>query len=191
MANDADPSLRSVPSPSLQSEQGLLPGPARRVFVVAALVTVVLDLITKLIAEATLLRTPGISVFGDWFQLRLVYNQGAAFGLHVGPYSRWIFFTVAVVAVFVLTRMSRTSPAADHFRQLALGLVAGGAAGNLIDRIRSARGVVDFLDVGIGAHRWPTFNLADIAVSCGALALAVSLWREDATRPEPESASAA
>ena len=103
---------------------------------------------TKIIAEATLLRTPGIAVLGDWFQLRLVYNQGAAFGLHLGPYSRWIFLTVAVVAVFVLHRMSRTSPLGDSFRQLALGLVAGGAAGNLIDRIRSERGVVDFLDVG-------------------------------------------
>ena len=69
------------------------PGAERRVFWTAAVVTVVLDLITKLIAEATLLRTPGISVLGDWFQLRLVYNQGAAFGLHVGPYSRWIFFS--------------------------------------------------------------------------------------------------
>jgi signal peptidase II len=167
------------------------PGAERRVFVWAALGTVVLDLITKLIAEATLLRTPGVSVFGDWFQLRLVYNQGAAFGLHVGPYSRWIFFTVALVAVFVLTRMSRGGPPGDRFRQLALGLVAGGAIGNLIDRIRSPRGVVDFLDVGVGALRWPTFNVADIAVSCGAIALAISLWREDARRPEPESASAA
>jgi signal peptidase II len=166
-------------------------GPSRRLFVVAATVTVVLDLITKIIAEATLLRTPGVSVIGDWFQLRLVYNPGAAFGLHVGPYSRWIFFVVALVAVFVLARMSRSSPATDRFRQLALGLVAGGAAGNLIDRVRSSRGVVDFLDVGIGALRWPTFNVADIAVSCGAIALAISLWREDARRPEPESASAA
>jgi signal peptidase II len=91
--------------------------------------------------------------------------------------------------VFVLARLSRSSPA-DRFRQLALGLVAGGAAGNLIDRVRSARGVVDFLDVGIGAHRWPTFNVADIAVSCGALALAVSLWREDARRAETESVPA-
>jgi signal peptidase II len=165
----------------------LISGSERRVFVWAALGTVVLDLITKLIAEATLLRTPGVSVFGDWFQLRLVYNQGAAFGLHVGPYSRWIFFTVALVAVFVLARMSRSSPIGDRFRQLAL--VAGGAVGNLIDRIRSARGVVDFLDVGVGALRWPTFNVADIAVSCGAIALAISLWREDARRPEPESAS--
>jgi signal peptidase II len=166
-------------------------GRERRVFAWAALGTVVLDLITKLIAEATLLRTPGVSVFGDWFQLRLVYNPGAAFGLHVGPYSRWIFFTVAVIAVFVLNRMSRGSPAGDRFRQLALGLVAGGAVGNLIDRIRSPRGVVDFLDVGVGALRWPTFNVADIAVSCGAIALAISLWREDARRPEAESASAA
>ena len=168
----------------------LAPTGERRLFVWAALVTVVLDVITKLIAEATLLRTPGISVFGDWFQLRLVYNQGAAFGLHVGPYSRWIFFTVALIAVFVLTRMSRSSPVGDRFRQLALGLVAGGAVGNLIDRVRSPRGVVDFLDVGVGSLRWPTFNVADIAVSCGAIALAISLWREDARRPEPESVSA-
>ena len=166
-----------------------LPGSERRVFAWAALGTVLLDLVTKLIAEATLLRTPGIPVFGDWFQLRLVYNQGAAFGIHVGPYSRWIFFTVALIAVFVLTRMSRSSPVGDRFRQLALGLVAGGAVGNLIDRVRSPRGVVDFLDVGVGSLRWPTFNVADIAVSCGAIALAISLWREDARRPEPESAS--
>jgi len=167
------------------------PGAERRVFWTAALVIVVLDLITKLIAEATLLRTPGVSVLGDWFQLRLVYNPGAAFGLQLGPYSRWIFFTIALVAVFVLHRMSRSSPPGDWFRQLALGLVAGGAAGNLVDRIRSGRGVVDFFDVGIGALRWPTFNVADIAVSCGAIALVISMWREDSQRPQPESASAA
>src|ERR1700694_1067935 len=95
-------------------------GAERQVFVWAALATVVLDLITKLIAEATLLRTPGVSVFGDWFQLRLVYNQGAAFGLHVGPYSRWIFFTVALVAVFVLARMSRGPTPRERLRQMGL-----------------------------------------------------------------------
>jgi signal peptidase II len=87
--------------------------------------------------------------------------------------------------------MSRAGPLGDWFRQLALGLVAGGAAGNLIDRVRSARGVVDFLDVGIGTLRWPTFNVADIAVSCGAIALVISMWREDAHRAQTESASAA
>ena len=163
----------------------------RRIFWGSALGLLAADIVTKRIAESTLLPIPPVQVLGEWLQLRLVYNQGAAFGLHVGPYSRWIFFAVALVAVFVLARMSRSAPVGDRFRQLALGLVAGGAAGNLIDRIRSGRGVVDFLDVGIGALRWPTFNVADIAVSCGAIALAISLWREDARRPEPESASAA
>lgn len=154
----------------------------RRPFWAAIVVVLVLDVITKIAAEALLLRSAGVPVFGDWFQLRLVYNQGAAFGLHVGPYSRWIFFAIALVAIGILTRMAWTSPSGDRFRQLALGLVCGGAAGNLIDRIRSARGVVDFLDVGVGAWRWPTFNVADIAVSCGAVALALSLWREDVRR---------
>ena len=163
----------------------------RRVFWAAALLVVALDLATKLVAEAALLLTPGVPVFGDWFQLRLVYNRGAAFGLHVGPYSRWVFFAVAVVAILVLNRMSVQTPLGDRFRQLALGLVAGGAAGNLVDRVRSGRGVVDFLDVGVGSLRWPTFNLADIAVSCGGIALAIALWREDHRRAQAESAPAA
>jgi signal peptidase II len=162
----------------------------RRLFWSVALVVVALDLVTKLVAEATLLLTPGVPVIGDWFQLRLVYNRGAAFGLHVGPYSRWVFFAVAIVAIVVLDRMSRATSLGDRFRQLALGLVAGGAAGNLIDRVRSARGVVDFLDVGIGSLRWPTFNVADIAVSCGGIALAIALWREDHRRAQTESAAA-
>lgn len=159
----------------------------RRIFWTAIVLVLVLDTITKVVAEATLLRTTGVSVFGDWFQLRLVHNPGAAFGLHLGPYSRWIFFVVALVAIILLNRMSRSTAVGDWFRQLALGLICGGAAGNLIDRIRSTRGVVDFIDIGVGTLRWPTFNVADVAVSCGAVALAISLWREDARRePEPE-----
>jgi signal peptidase II len=163
----------------------------RRLFWAAALLVVVLDVLTKLVAEATLLLTPGVPVIGEWVQLRLVYNRGAAFGLHVGPYSRWVFFAVAVLAVLVLNRMSLHTSPGDRFRQLALGLVAGGAAGNLVDRVRSSRGVVDFLDVGIGSLRWPTFNVADIAVSCGGIALAIALWREDHRRAQAESAPAA
>ncbi len=158
----------------------------RRVFWAAAGSVVIIDLITKLIAESTLLRTTGIPVLGDWFQLRLVYNTGAAFGLDVGPYSRWVFLAVAAVAVVLIERWSRTVRDGDRGRQLVLGLVLGGATGNLIDRIRSDVGVVDFLDVGIGIHRWPTFNVADMAISCGAIALALSLWREDARRARSE-----
>jgi signal peptidase II len=165
-------------------------GGERRLFFGTALLVLLLDAVTKAAAEAYLPRTTGIPVAGDWFQLHLVYNQGAAFGLHLGPYSRWIFLALAVCAVVILARMSFAAPAGDRFRQLALGLVAGGAAGNLVDRIRSANGVVDFLDFGFATLRWPTFNVADMAVSCGAVALAISLWIEDNRHARHEAASA-
>jgi signal peptidase II len=62
---------------------------------------------------------------------------------------------------------------------VALALVCAGAVGNLLDRMRSIFGVVDFLDVGVGDARWPTFNVADMAVSVGAALLAYVLWQED------------
>ena len=85
---------------------------------------------------------------------------------------------LAVVALVVLSAMARQTPRGDWFRLLALGLVCGGAVGNLVDRIRSGQGVVDFIDVWIGNFHWPTFNVADMAVTCGALALAAVLWHE-------------
>jgi signal peptidase II len=157
-------------------------GAERRLYWGTGLTVLAFDIVTKFVAERALLRSAGRTVFGDVFQLRLVYNPGAAFGLDLGPMSRWIFMGVAVAAVFLLFRYHRSAEPGDWFRQLALGLVSGGALGNLVDRIRSSQGVVDFLDVGIGSWRWPTFNVADMAVSCGAIALAVSLWREDARR---------
>jgi signal peptidase II len=160
----------------------------RRLFAVTAALVIVFDLVTKAAAEAHLTRVTGVSVFGEWFQLRLVYNQGAAFGLHLGPFSRWFFLGFAVLAVFVLNALSRSAMPGDRFRQIACGLVTGGAIGNLLDRVRSARGVVDFIDIGLGSYRWPTFNIADIAVTCGALALALSFWREDVQRSETASA---
>lgn len=152
----------------------------RRRFAGFGVAVLVLDLVTKQVAERVLLQIPPVRVMGDWLQLRLVYNQGAAFGLHLGSWSRWIFIAIAIGAVVMLSRLSRSSAAGDRFRHLSCGLVAGGAAGNLVDRIRSSQGVVDFIDAGIGLHRWPTFNIADMGVTIGAILLAVSLWVEDA-----------
>jgi signal peptidase II len=160
----------------------------RRLFAVMAALVIVFDLVTKAAAEAHLTRVTGVPVFGEWFQFRLVYNQGAAFGLHLGPFSRWFFLGFAVLAVVVLNALSRSALPGDRFRQIACGLVTGGAIGNLLDRVRSARGVVDFIDIGVGSYRWPTFNIADIAVTCGAIALALSFWREDVQRSETASA---
>ncbi len=107
-----------------------------------------------------------------------MYNRGAAFGIHVGEYSRWVFMGLAVLALVVLWSLVRRTEPGQWFRITALALVCGGAIGNLIDRVRSAQGVVDFIDVWIGPLHWPTFNVADMAVTCGAVALAVVLWHE-------------
>ena len=163
----------------------------RRLFWGTATAIVVSDVITKLLAESLLARRLPLSVIGDWVQLRLVYNQGAAFGLDVGENSRWVFFVLAVIALFVLGSMVRSTRPGDRFRLLALALVCGGAAGNLIDRIRSAQGVVDFVDIGVGGWRWPTFNVADSAITVGAIALALSLWQEGRTHQRAKEAQAA
>jgi signal peptidase II len=144
-----------------------------------AVVTVV-DVATKAIAERTL-QPRGIphEVFGNSVRLTLVFNPGAAFGLNLGPQSRWIFAALTVIALVILARLYRATPRGDAARIFALGLVCAGAVGNLIDRVRSIFGVVDFIDIGIGNSRWPTFNVADMAVSVGAAMLAWVLWQED------------
>jgi signal peptidase II len=140
-----------------------------------------IDLITKQLAEARLFpkRIPH-EVFGDWFRFTLVYNPGAAFGLHVGEHSRWVFTFLTILALVILSRLYQTTREGDTRRVLALALVCGGAIGNLVDRLKfRSSGVVDFIDIGFGDSRWPTFNLADVAVSTGAFVLAYVLWQED------------
>jgi signal peptidase II len=139
------------------------------------------DFCTKALAVSRLLpqRMPH-DVFGEWVRFTLVYNPGAAFGLNVGQHSRWIFMVLTIVALIILGRLYASTRPGDVVRTLSLALVCGGAVGNLIDRIRSADGVVDFIDIGFGDSRWPTFNIADMAVSMGAFLLAWVLWGEDA-----------
>ena len=138
------------------------------------------DFCTKALARTHLVpeRIPHV-VYGDWLRFTLVYNPGAAFGLHVGQYSRWIFMALTIVALVILGRLYSATRGGDLIRSLSLALVCGGAVGNLIDRIMSADGVVDFIDIGFRDSRWPTFNIADMAVSLGAFLLAWVLWGED------------
>jgi signal peptidase II len=141
---------------------------------------VVLDVVTKWLAVEHLSPLYGhVRVLGDWVRLTLVYNPGAAFGLYLGPYSRWIFMALTLGALGILWRLYAVTRVGDTPRVLAIALVCAGALGNLVDRVRSPQGVVDFLDVGAGMHRWPTFNVADMAVSSGAFLLAWVLWKEE------------
>ncbi len=151
-----------------------------RLFWPVIAIVILSDLLTKWIAVADLYpRGVPREVFGDVVRLTLVYNRGAAFGLHLGEHSRWIFLALSLGALVILWQLYRTTPARDIVRILAIALVSGGAIGNLIDRIRGPQGVVDFLDIGLRDLRWPTFNVADMAVSTGAVLLAWVLWGED------------
>ncbi|MGH7649627.1 MAG: signal peptidase II, partial [Gemmatimonadaceae bacterium] len=140
-----------------------------------------IDVITKILAAGLLLPRVSQNVAGDYLRLTLVFNPGAAFGLNLGPWSREIFLVLTVVALVILGRLYRATRPDDVLRVVALGLVCGGAMGNLIDRVRSPIGVVDFMDIGFRDWRWPTFNVADIAVSVGAFLLAWALWGEESS----------
>jgi signal peptidase II len=114
---------------------------------------------------------------GSWLRLTLAYNQGAAMGLTLGPWSRLGFGLLALAALGVLFHMYRRTAPTAALRAAALALLVAGATGNLLDRIRSSHGVVDFIDIGVGSLRFWTFNLADTWITLGAVLLAAVLWR--------------
>jgi len=147
---------------------------------------VVLDYVTKSWAMSSLAFGQSVPVLGDFLRLTYTHNPGAAFGIHVGEHSRAFFLVLSLFALVVLALVYRSTSARDWPRLLAVSLVAGGAVGNILDRLRFDAGVVDFLDVGIGRHRWPIFNVADMAVSTGAVLLLISFYLEDRGDDESE-----
>jgi signal peptidase II len=134
---------------------------------VVAIVTYVADLATKIVAVRTLEGEPPVPVVDGLLVLRLVRNPGAAFGLGVGM--TLVFTAISVIVVIAILRTARRLRSTSW--ALALGLLLGGALGNLTDRIARSPGflvghVVDFLEL----PHWPVFNLADSAiVSAGVL----------------------
>ena len=140
-----------------------------------------LDLATKLAVQRFLHLYQQVNVVGDYLRLTYIHNPGAAFGITLGPpgASRYIFLFLSLIALAALAGMYWITPAKDKVRLSSIALICGGALGNLLDRVRSSAGVVDFLDIGVGNLRWPVFNVADIAVTTGAIFLALSLWREE------------
>ena len=161
-----------------------------RLFWTTIVIAVVLDIVTKVLIQQSLQPLDPKSIIGDVVRFTLVYNRGAAFSMSLGSQSRWIFGSFAVIALFILWSLYRQSAPGDRTRVLALALACGGAAGNLIDRIREPRGVVDFIDIGVGSVRFWTFNVADSAVTVGAILLAWVLWGEDRAMAAKKAAAA-
>jgi signal peptidase II len=140
---------------------------------------VVADVVTKRWALDALYHT-GASreLFG--VPLTLAFNRGIAFGLPLPQAGRWIIIIATFVVLYVLVDLFRKAEAGDWVRLLAIQLVAAGALGNLIDRVRWDRGVVDFIGpIDLGFMHWPIFNIADMAITTGAVLLGISLWREE------------
>ncbi|MCX5765808.1 MAG: signal peptidase II [Gemmatimonadetes bacterium] len=136
------------------------------------------DFVTKRIAEDSLALHVPRSVLGEFFRFTLTYNTGAAMNFSLGQSSRVAFTVIAAVMLFVIFRMYRETDDRDGWQAAALALIAAGALGNLLDRLRSARGVVDFIDVGTSGWRFWTFNVADMGVTVGAALLALLMWRQ-------------
>lgn len=133
-----------------------------------------LDFVTKRLAERNLMPmyTPH-EVFGDVVRMTLAFNKDAAMGLSLGDYSRVGFTLIAAIVLVVLGVFYRRTPSQAWVAALGLALVAAGALGNLSDRVLFSHGVVDFIDIGIGSARFYTFNVADAAISCGAVVLGI------------------
>lgn len=147
---------------------------------VGAFLWVVADQITKYLAvvnlhigplpdDARMIRTKTIPVFETWWDFRMVGNRGAAWGLF-GWFDDSLrvpfFVVVTTIAVAVIVHLYRQTPAHRKLLQTALTFILGGAIGNLIDRVWLGY-VIDFIHWFYGSYHWPTFNVADVAISVG------------------------
>lgn len=154
------------------------------VVVLTGAAVLILDQLTKYLALRWL--TPGVVVVvvDGVLNLTLVQNPGLAFGLlgNVPPEWRWVVAALSVGALLVLGRVAiRLVSSGTRIGLVALGLVFGGAVGNLIDRARTGA-VVDFVDLHWRSYHWPAFNVADSSISIGVVLLAFHLVADDRRR---------
>ena len=135
-----------------------------------ALSVVGIDQLTKRLALGSLDLHQPVSVLGNILRFTLAWNQGAAFRMSWGgPVVLTVFTAIAVIMISVfIWRLKNNTP----LFFIALGGILGGAAGNLLDRIFYGK-VVDFIDIGSTGWRWPTFNVADIAITTGGILLVI------------------
>ena len=157
-------------------------GPPRRAtYAFVAATVVAADQATKLAVRLLLPLHYDRPLVEGFLSLRHGENAGVAFGFLSGaplPHQAWVLTGVSVVALVFLAAYALRLPPAPRGPQLALALVMGGAAGNLIDRLRFGA-VVDFIHVYWRQHQWPDFNVADSAISVGVALLVLGFGRSE------------
>jgi len=134
------------------------------------------DMISKYLSVKYLSGGNYVEVFGDLLRFQLLYNTGGVFGILQG--STLVFHILSGLAItFLVVYYYKTNLLGPTYNA-AIALVLGGALGNFTDRF-FYKGVVDFIDMGIGSNRWPTYNIADAFISIGALLLLLSFYQEE------------
>lgn len=136
-----------------------------------------LDLATKAIATSSLNYAESQAVL-PFFNLTLLHNTGAAFSFLAGEggWQRWFFIILAVTISIVLVIWLARTPRNERWLPISVALVLGGALGNVYDRIVHGY-VVDFLHFYWGDYHFPAFNIADSAITIGAVMMAIDLFR--------------
>lgn len=149
----------------------------RFLYLSLSMLVVLLDRWTKFLVSEHLSLGESVPVLRNFMNLTHTQNPGIAFGifnLHPVRYQHWMLIAVSAAAIGVVAALSWRYPAKRAGMQTAFALILGGAIGNLWDRIAQGK-VTDFVDVFIGEHHWPVFNVADSAISIGVFVLAVLL----------------
>ena len=141
----------------------------------AAVGVFALDFLTKISALRFLQPCSPRTVIPGFFNLSLVFNRGAAFGIFPGAAT--VFMILAAATIVAIFFFAWRSAGATVLSKIALGLIAGGASGNLLDRIRFGH-VVDFLDFYLGPWHWPAFNIADSSLCLGASFILITSLRK-------------
>ena len=135
---------------------------------VVCAVILILDQITKIAVQQGMALHQSYPLLGEMAQLTYIRNPGAAFGITLG--GRWIYLVLSVIACVVMLYYLLRLPPAERWGRYAMMGILGGAVGNLIDRALYGE-VTDFIDIGMGAYRWPVFNVADTAITIGIILL--------------------
>ncbi len=138
------------------------------------ILSIILDQLTKKWAVAVLKNGGDIKIIGDFFGFSYVQNWGAAFGMLQNQFWFFVIVTIAMMAVLIYIFFKNKN--ITNLSRLSLTLIAGGAIGNFIDRVRF-RFVVDFIHVKFGSlYDFPVFNIADSLVVCGTILLIILMF---------------
>lgn len=151
-------------------------------YLLLVVLTLTLDRWTKTLVVGKFDLNESISVIDGFFNITYVRNTGVAFGIFSGissPMKSALLATFTGIAAILVVIYSLRSPVQNRLLQLALSLILGGALGNLYDRLAYGY-VIDFLEFYAGSYSWPSFNVADAAISTGVGLLLIEIIRNEA-----------